>query len=154
VISFATEPWDAVKREILPLWQAHWLEVSDPDDRERMPLDPDWDKYQTLADFGMLHITTVRSEGALVGYAFVVVERDLNHRTVLFGHYALYWVSPAVRGQLWLGVRLFREVEMAMRARGVQKMTNARKLWLDTGPVFRRCGWKDDEIGSSKWIGS
>jgi hypothetical protein len=40
-----------------------------------------------------------------------------------------------------------------MVARGVQKMTSRRKLWLDTGSIFRRCGWKDDEVGSSKWIG-
>ena len=153
-MTFATEPWNAIKREILPLWREHWLEVSDPDDRERMPLDPDWDKYQALADLGMLHITTVRDRGQLVGYAFVVIERGLHYRTVLFGHFDLYWIDPTARGQLWLGVRLFHEVERVMRERGVKKMTNRRKLWLDTGPIFRRCGWRDDEIGSSKWIGS
>lgn len=153
MVVFASEPWDAVKHEILPLWQAHWREVSDPDDRDRMPLDPDWDKYQRLADLGMLHITTVRDRGELIGYAFVVIERGLHYRTVLFGHFDLYFISPARRGHSWLGVRLFREVESAMCARGVQKMTNRRKFWLDTSSIFRRCGWKDDEIGSSKWIG-
>jgi len=152
-VTFATEPWNAIRREILPLWQAHWWEVSDPDDYERMPLDPDWDEYQASADRGILHITAARERGELVGYAFVFVKRGLHYRTILFGHWDLYWIGKGARGQSWLGVRLFREVERAMIARGVQKMTSRRKLWLDTGSVFRRCGWADDEIGSSKWIG-
>ncbi len=153
MITFSTEGWDDIKHEILPLWCAHWWEVSDPDDRERMPLDPSWAKYQALSDLGMLHITVARDCGKIVGYYFSVVEFGMHYQTIMFGHCDIYWIDPAVRGHLWLGVRLFREVESVMRERGVQKMTNRRKLWLDTGSIFRRCGWKDDEIGSSKWIG-
>lgn len=153
MITFATEPWDAIKHEILPLARQHWAEVSDPDDAKRMPLDPDWDEYQAAADRGMLHITAARERGELVGYAFVFIKRGLHYRNTLFGHFDLYWIAAAARGPM-IGVRLFREVERVLKTRGVQKMTNRRKLWLDTGPIFRRCGWKDDEIGSSKWIGS
>jgi GNAT superfamily N-acetyltransferase len=153
VITFSTEPWNEIKHEILPLWHAHWLEVADPLDRERIPLDPDWDEYQASADRGILHITAARQGGVLVGYAFVFVKRGLHYKSTLMANFDLYWVDPKARGAM-VGVRLFREVERAMRSRGVVKMRSARKFWLDTGPVFARCGWVDDEIGSSKWIGA
>jgi GNAT superfamily N-acetyltransferase len=154
VITFATEDWRDIVIPILALWKLHHTEVADPRDVERIPLDPDWEKYQTLADRGCLHVTGVRENGLLVGYAFVVVDTGLHYRTTLFGHWDLYFVLPEARARnRWIGVKLFREVESVMRARGVKKMTNRRKTWLDTGPIFRRLGWRDDEIGSSKWIG-
>ena len=158
MVTFTTEQWDAIKLENHSRsGKRTGSGVSDPDDRERMPLDPDWDEMTKPSPIsGMLHITTVRAKGELVGYAFAVVERGMHYRTVRCSVTStLYFISPEVRGQLWLGVGLFREVEQkSMLARGVKKMTNRRKLWLDTGPIFRRCGWKeDDEVGSSKWIG-
>lgn len=154
MITFATEPWDQIKNEILPLWKEHHADVADPEDDGRIPLDPDWAKYQRLADIGSLHITAARDSGRLVGYAFVVVETGLHYRTLLFGHWDLYWISPSARkSNFWTGVKLFREVEKAMRARGVMKMTNRRKFWRDVGPIFRRLGWTDTEIHSTKWIG-
>jgi len=152
LITYSTEPWDEIKLEILPLWQSHWAEISDPEDADYIPLDPDWDEYQASADCGILHITAARSSGALVGYAFVFVKRGLHYKSTLLAHFDLYWVEPAMRGP-WVGVRLFQEVERAMRARGVMKMTNRCKTWCDVSPIFARLGWKQDEAGFSKFIG-
>jgi GNAT superfamily N-acetyltransferase len=152
MITFSTEPWDLIKLEILPLWQEHHAAIADPDDAGYVPLDPDWAKYQATADRGALHITAARDRGALVGYAFAFIETGLHYKSTLFGHFDLYWMAPGARGH-WVGIRLFKEVERAMKARGVQKMTNARKIWHDTGPIFRRLDWRDVEVRSTKWIG-
>lgn len=153
MIVFCTEPWTSIRREIMPLWIVHHKEIADQADVGYITLDPDWTKYSALADRGSLHITAARKSGVLVGYIFAVVETGLHYRSTLFAHIDLYWIDPERRGD-WAGVRMFREFERAMRARGVVKLTGGRKLWMDTGPIFRRLGWKDDEVRSSKWIGS
>lgn len=152
MISFSTEPWSQIKTEIMPLWLDHHAAIADPDDIDRIPPCADWEKYDRCAANGSLHITAGRENGKLVAYAFVFVERGLHYSTTLFGHWDLYWVSPEARGH-WVGVKLFKEVERAMKARGVVKMTNRRKLTHDTAAIFKRLGWKDIEIASTKWIG-
>lgn len=152
MITFATEPWSLIRNEVMPLWIEHHKEIADPADIGYVPLDPDWGRYQNMADRGSLHITAARASGVLVGYAFIVVETGLHYKSTLFGHWDIYWLSPSSRGH-WVGVRLFAEVERAMKARGVVKMTNARKLWHDVGPIFRRLGWTDTEVHATKWIG-
>lgn len=153
MITFATESWTDIKREIMPLFQEHYANIADPLDKDRIPLDPDWEEYQRSADLGILHITAARESGKLVGYAVAFVKRGLHYKSTLFGNWDLYWIDPKARGH-WVGVRLFREVERALKARGVVKMTNARKIWQDNEPIFRRLKWRDYEIASSKWIGN
>lgn len=152
MITFATEPWDSVKTEVLQLWIVHHAEIADRDDADSIKLDPDWEKYQAAANRGALHITAARERGILIGYAFVFCETGLHYKSTLFGHFDLYYVRPQNRGH-WRGVRLFRETERALRARGCMKMTAGRKIWHDAAPIFRRLGWKDTEILSTKWIG-
>lgn len=152
MLTFATESFHDVRDEIAPLWARHYAAISDSLDAARIPLNPDLKLYQSEADAGHLHITAARQTGKLIGYAFVFCKTGLHYKSTLFGHWDLYWIDPACRGH-FVGVRLFNEVERAMKARGVKKMTNTRKLWHDTGPIFRRLGWHDCEILATKWIG-
>lgn len=152
MITFSTEDWNLIKHEVMPLWEKHYYHIADPEDEKRIPLDPDWDRYQNAFDRGSLHITGARQDGELIGYAFVFVETGLHYKSTLFGHWDIYWVEPQHRGHM-VGIKLFQEVERCMKARGVVKMTSARKLWYDTGSLFRRLGWKDTETKSTKWIG-
>lgn len=152
MITFATEPWSQIRQEIYPLWVEHHAAIADPEDKDRVELSPDWDRYDREAAAGTLHITAAREAGRLVGYVFVFVQPGLHYSTTLFGHWDLYWVSPGSRGH-WVGVRLFEAVKKALKARGVVEMTNRRKIWHDTGPIFRRTGWHDTEIASTIWIG-
>jgi hypothetical protein len=50
MITIACEPWERVRQQIWPLWQLHYAEIAE--DKERIPLDPDWDKYDRLAEAG------------------------------------------------------------------------------------------------------
>lgn len=152
MITFATESWVDIKQEIYPLWIEHHAAIADPDDVGRVELSPNWDRYDRAALSGILHITAGRELGKLVAYAFVFVEPGFHYSTTLFGHWDLYWVSPSSRGH-WAGIKLFESVKAAMKARGVVKMTNRRKICHDTGAIFRRTGWKDTEIASTIWIG-
>ena len=152
MITFGLEPWEKVKAEILPLWRLHHADVADPEDVHRIPLDPDWAKYQTAADRGVLQVICGRDQSELVGYVFAFVDTHLHYKSTLCAYVDLYWIRRDKRGH-FNGVRMFRAMEKACKARGVKKLFGGTKLWLDASAVFRRCGWKETERLSTKWIG-
>src|SRR5262252_3896370 len=65
-ITYQVEPWECYYPECQALWLAHWIEVALT--QAEVPLDPDVDRYQALADAGQLHILSMRDAGKLVGY--------------------------------------------------------------------------------------
>jgi hypothetical protein len=142
VIALAVEPWAVVQQEIEPLWRMHYDEIAE--DHERVPLDPDWDKYRSLAQSGTLHIVTARRAGELVGYAFTIVSTHLHYRTTLFSFSDLYYLRPDCRGGR-TAVRLFRFVEAEMQRLGVVKMVTNTKLGHDHRRLFAWLGWREAE---------
>lgn len=146
------EPWFLLRPHILPLWERHHAEIGDPADRGRIALSPHWARYDARDAEGALHIMTMRQAGALIGYVFVIVDVHLHYRETLCGFFDLYWVDPEYRGH-WAGVRLMRETEASLKARGIKKLFSGTKLWHDASAMFKRCGWAETERLHTKWIG-
>lgn len=151
MITFAVEPWHLVKAEIRPCWEEHYYEVADATDHERMPLDPDWAKYDQAAADHRLQILVGRQRGRIVAYVFFFVDTHLHYKSTLCAFMDLYWVKPNVRGH-WVGVWMFRAFEAECRRRGVKKMFGGTKMWLDVSPIFSRLGWRHVEQNHTKWI--
>ena len=141
-VTFHVEDWSDCVEEIARHWTRHWQEVALH--QEAIPLDPDFDEYQRLADAGQLHVTVARQRGACVGYAVLVVRRHLHYRTSLTGFFDLYYVAPEFR-RGWTGVNLFRHVEAAMRRRGVARLFTGTKVSLDMSRIFERLGYDESE---------
>ena len=143
MIIFAREPFPALAGEIMPLWEAHWREIGQ--DRERVLLDPDWDKYGRLDALGMLEITAARRGGALVGYLFSVVDTHLHYRSTIFAAQDLRYLRPDCRGGR-TALRLAEAHEAQLRARGVVKAIGNVKLASDRdGRLFDHLGWRPAE---------
>lgn len=147
-LTFAVEPWSALRPIIFPFWVRHYLEIAR--DQDAVPLDPDWGKYDAMAEAGSLLIITARSEhGELEGYLFAIVSTHLHYKSTLCAFFDLYWLEPKAR-QGWSGIRLFREAERALRAIGVRKVFGQTKTHKDVGLIFRRLGWSEAETAYSK----
>jgi hypothetical protein len=142
MITFQQEPWSAIRDEIWPLWQSHYAEIAE--DQERVPLDPDWDKYDALAAMDKLSITTARRGSDLVGYQFYVVDTHIHYRTTLFAASDLYFVHPNCRGGR-TAMRLFKAAEAALALQGVVKVISNTKLAHDQGRLLRALGWREAE---------
>lgn len=143
MIAFSAERFAALVPEIMPLWEAHWLEIGQ--DRDRVPLDPDWEKYGRLDELGMLEITAARRDGALVGYVFSAVDTGLHYRTTLFAQQDLRYLRPDCRGGR-TALRMAQAHEAQLRARGVVKMIGNVKRHHDRdGRLFRFLGWRAAE---------
>lgn len=149
-VTYAVEAWSDLLPEMSPIWQQHWEEVAMH--RDAVPLDPDLDAYLSMERAGMLHIVAARSEGKLIGYHISIVKPHLHYRTTLHAHTDVYFVCPEFR-QGMTGVKLFKEVERTLKARGVIKMITGTKLSLDMGRIFERLGWEETERTFTKLIG-
>lgn len=147
-VAVSLSSWAEVCDEIGPLWARHYDEIAD----HRIPLDPDWDRYGCLADLGNLHVVAARDGGALVGYLFAFVDWHMHYKSTLFASFDLYYVAPEYRTGL-LGLKLFREAERTLKARGVRKIIGNTKLEHDASVLFLRLGWSETERIFTKYIG-
>lgn len=141
-VTYQAEPWEKYVADVQPLWVQHWLSVGL--DHAEVPLAPDYARYQALADAGILHVLTMRTvpEGQLVGYHVSLCQPHLHYVTTLTASVDLYYVDPAYRKGL-AGVRLFREAERHLQARGVVKIQSGCKVHsgLDMTRLFERLGY-------------
>lgn len=150
MLTFQAEPWDVYFRDCQDLWVLHWQELALR--KSQMQMKPDVPAYEALAASGALHILVAREEGEMVGYLLTVVRPHLHYADVLCGFEDAYFMRQSHR-RGFAGVRLFREWEKAMRARGVQMIFAMTKPWLDMGPIFVRLGFKQSDHVYAKWIG-
>lgn len=150
MITFQVENWSDVKGEAAPLWIPHYEEVGQ--NKLKMKLDPDIAKLDHLEAQGKLHIVTARKEGELVGYHASYLETLTHYKNILAGMSDLYWIRKDCRvGRV--PIKLFQMVEKTLKARGVQVLYDATKLYLDHDRLFQSLGYKPIERRYSKWIG-
>lgn len=151
MVTFAVEEWNDVSPEMAPLWESHWKEVAR--DHDHIPLDPDLNLYAYLASVGQLHVMVARDKGKVVGYHISIVKPHLHYKSSLHAQTDVYYIDPEHRKGM-TGVRLFKEVEKSLAARGVKKMITGTKLSLDMGKIFERLGWHETERTYTKCIGA
>jgi GNAT superfamily N-acetyltransferase len=149
-LSLAVEQFSQVIEEAKPLLFRHWEEIAL--DKERVPLDPDWQRYAQLEAMGALSVVTMRERGRLVGYSCMVVQPGLHYRSCLEARMDIFWLAPECRGRMG-GVRLFRAVEKELQRRGVKRIYAGSKLHKDVSRLFEALGYTPIERWFSKWIG-
>jgi hypothetical protein len=140
-------------RELLPLWQQHWEEIAQ--DRDRIPLDPDFDSYYRLDIGGLLHILTVRVNGELVGYTFNIVGPHLHYHSTNTAQTEMFWLAPKYRVG-WTGVRLLRLTRKGLKERGVKLHLINFKIGFEGGRVGKllsRLGYRPTDLVVRQVIG-
>ena len=135
-------PWAELRSEIGPLWLEHNAEIASPSDQPL--LNPDWDYYDGLAEFGKDHWVAARVDGELVGYVGCIVTSHPHRKSTLSGFWDLYWLKPAWR-RGWNGYKLIRAGRDSLWARGVRKQYIGTKMWKDIGPILERLGFSEAE---------
>jgi GNAT superfamily N-acetyltransferase len=149
-LSLAVEPFAPFCAEVQPLLPRHWEELAL--NKDKVPLDPDYQRYAELDAKGALSVVTMRRNGALVGYSIMVVTPGLHYRTCLEARMDIFWVAPEVRGRMG-GLRLFRTHEKELKRRGVKRIYTGSKLHKDSSRLFLALGYEPVETYFSKWIG-
>src|SRR6266566_6767577 len=150
---FAWERFNQLAHELPPLFHEHWKELAL--NQDTVKLDPNWDQFYALDVQGILRILTVRMEGRLIGYVFLLFGPHLHYKSTAWAHCDMFWLDPVYR-QGWTGVKMFKAL-----LRGVEEMDakiasvpvklhfmNARVIKL-----LERLGFKQTEVIMTTRIG-
>lgn len=150
MITYMVEPWSSAWPEMEPMWQAHWEQVAL--NRDKIKLKVDMDAYAEYERQGALHLLVVRDNGKVIGYHLSIIRTHLHYKDSLNAFTDVYYLDKAYQGST-VGVRMFKEVEKTLKARGVEKMFTGTKTSLDRGALFEHLGWTLTEKLYTKWIG-
>ena len=156
-LTYQIEDAFAALPEMQRLLEKHYDEVAVLQDK--IPLDPDYDRYRMLHAAGALHLVTVRADGELVGYHLSIVSRHLHYKSTIVANDDLFFLKPEHR-RGYTGVRLFKEVEKSLREKGVQVITSRAKrhvkvgyIQSTVGRILEALGFREFERTYIKWIG-
>lgn len=150
MITAQVEPYQECLHELMECYPAHWAELAL--NKDKVPLDPQYDVYDARDDAGQLLLVTLRDAGRLVGYFIGFIAPGLHYRTCLTLTMDIFWTHPDIRGG-FAGVKLFRTVEKEAKRRGVHRMFYGSKLHKDASRLFEFLKMEPVETYYSKWIG-
>ena len=136
--------------EFQPLFPLHWEELAL--NKDKVPLDPQYDIYIERERRGELLFVTLRELGEPVGYFIGFIAPGLHYKTCLTCTMDIFFVRPDRRNGS-AGVRLFRFVEQELRRRGVHRWFMGSKVHADASALFERIGAAKVETYYSKWLG-
>ena len=126
--------------EIMPLLEAHYLEIAHYQD---IPLKPDWARYQKAAELGVLRIFTIRQGRDLVGYQVFFVNVNPHYSTSLQAAVDIVYLDPSLRGKM-IGYRFIAWCDEQLKAEGVQVSIHHLKARKDLnyGHMLERQGYE------------
>ncbi len=135
-ITFQTERLtDALWDELLPLLDAHWVEISTDKD---IPLVPNRPAYFDAASRGSLRVFTYRDGSELCGYCVFMVGANPHYATSLQAVQDILFIRSDKRGKGW---RFIDWCDRQLHAEGVQKSYHHVKLAHDFGAMLERMGY-------------
>lgn len=137
--------------ELKALFPEHWQELAL--NRDKVPLDPQYDVYVAREARGELLLVTMRNDGEIKGYFIGFIAPGLHYRTCLTCTMDIFYIHPDLRAKGMPGVRLFRAVEKELRRRGVQRWFAGSKVQADASALFEFLDFERVEVYYSKWIG-
>lgn len=151
-LELAWERFGTFAKELPPLFKRHWREIAL--NQDRVPLDPDWDRYFNYDLAGFLHCLTVRSGDHLVGYIFYFVHPHMHYASTAWAQTDIFWIEPEHRGGVTF-LRMIDEGEAYLKRMNVKVIYLNRKLHFDerVGTLFERKGYKPIELIYSKYVG-
>jgi GNAT superfamily N-acetyltransferase len=150
MITAQVEPYSKCLPELMQCYDLHWEELAL--NKDKVPLDPQYDLYEARDDAGQLLLVTLRETGRLVGYFIGFIAPGFHYKTCLTLTMDIFWTHPDVRGG-FSGVKLFRLVEKEAKRRGVHRMFYGSKMHKDASRLFEFLKMEPVEIYYSKWIG-
>ena len=136
--------------ELMPILPLHFEELAL--DKDKAPLDPQYDKYIVREQLGELEFFTVRENGELVGYFIGFTAPGMHYKSTLTCIMDIFYIHPEKRGGK-LGRQLFMFVREQLKARGVKRWFNGSKCHLDASWLFESIGMTKVETYYSEWIG-
>jgi len=148
MITYQVEPLfpDAIE-EMKSLFEAHREDVGHrkPGEGPAWELNPDYDRYRSLFDAGVLHLCTARDDdNKIIGYYLNIMMNLLHYKHVKAAVSDIFFILPEYRkGRV--GIALFKFMIEAVRQSGAQVIKSHCKSYHDIGPMVERMGFFEIE---------
>ncbi len=142
MITIQTEKLADLYPEILPLYERHYQEIAE--NKDSVPLDPDYERYLAMDKSGMLLVVTVRDDDKLVGYFKVIIVSLLHYRSTLSAETDIFFIDKEYRGD-GTGTKLFRFVIEEVEKRGAKCFYSGYKIKHGHEKLFKSLGFVDIE---------
>jgi GNAT superfamily N-acetyltransferase len=120
-------PVARVNVEAKALFQQHWEELAL--NKEKIALNYDVAKAQTLQDNGMLKNILAYKDGKLVGYAILIMQPHLHYADHVYAFVDVIYVLPEYRGST-IGARLMFETERIAKDAGASVILHHAKPYV------------------------
>jgi len=150
MITFQEEPLVDCLEEMKPLLSEHWDEIALH--KDKIKLNPDYDKYLLLDSLGMLHVVTARDGDLLVGYFISFLQPHMHYKDHTFAMNDILYIHPEYRKGS-AGYKLFKYAEKSLKEIGVHVLMIHAKVKNDFKPLMDKLGFNRVEYNYSKYIG-
>lgn len=152
MITAQIEKFEDCLPELRVIFPRHWQELALFQDR--MPLDPQYDEYVAREQAGRLLLVTVRKDGKIAGYYTAQIAPGFHYASTLTGTMDMMFIVPEERGR-GLVMPLFRQVEKALRRRGVQLWYSGFKTAtpLELDKLLPIMGFQPADTYMVRWLG-
>jgi GNAT superfamily N-acetyltransferase len=146
---YRVESMMEVLAEFKDLCVSHWMEIANYQDK--IPLEPDWDKYRALENAKMLAFMSVRVSGVMVGYCAFIITPHLHYKSCVTAMNDLIYVRPEYRG--FIGAKLIKESERMVTALGARRIIwHVKPGERDWSSVLERMGYSLEEMMMGKYV--
>lgn len=149
MIEYSKECLCDVVNEVEPLLQLHYEELTLS--KDRVKLDPDWERYANMEHAGSFHVFTARDDGRLIGYSAFFLAKHIHYRSLVVANNDVLYLHPDYRCGM-TGIRLIRSSETGMKALGAAKITWHAKYSNDLKQILIRMGYADEEAILGKML--
>ncbi len=150
MITASVESFTERLEELMELFPAHWEKLAL--DKDRVPLDPNYDAYAERERQGELMFVALQDAGRLVGYWTAFIAPGLHYGGCLTATLDMWFVAPDHENGV-ATMLLMRAVEREYRRRGVKRSFVGEKIHRPCGRLYRAFGYAPVETHYSKMIG-
>jgi len=138
-----------IVEEMMPLVEKHHEEVDDF--RDKIVLNPDFDRYLELETQDMISLFTMRDDGRLLGYSMFIVGSHGHYSGSLFAVNDIIYIDPEIRGEETTPT-FFKKCEEWLTEEGVDVIMYSMKSDRAAKGLMNHLGYKDFEINYRKVV--
>lgn len=154
-ITYQVEKLSEIKDEVYPLLIKHWEEIAL--NKDKVPLDPNWELYAKFEAMELLNITTARRNGEIVGYFAYIICPNLHYKSLVIADGDIFYIDKDYR-RSGIAIKLLAESEKNVRAAGANKIVNKTKIHfanangIAASKLFERAGYTKIEEHFAKLL--
>lgn len=150
MITFAIEKFSDVYREMYPLLEKHYAEISTHKDHG-VPLEPQEHVYRQRERDGQLMMLIGRDAGNIAAYLVSFIGPGLHYAGCLTAIVDIYYVTEDRRGFMH-GVEMFNFAKAEWTRWGVKRASAGAKLAHDASPLLKYVGFSPVETMHEIWF--